>query len=327
MSVEVSMKAASGRLLLSVALALIAVFSSSRALAQEPAPEDVIRTNTDLVVLDAQVINKKTAQPVGGLKREDFELYENGARQQITYFSQDELPLSILLLLDVSGSVRPIVNQIGDGALNALQRLKPQDEVAVMAFGTYSKLIQGFTKDRPLIAQKIQEASMDYGVGRGTFLDEALARAASEMTKATNPVSRRVILVVTDNVAFTQKNIVRRTMTDLLESGTVVYGLIVRAAFGKVFNVMTFGQVHGLNPYAEETGGEIINADKKEVDEKLSEMIVHLRTRYSIGYVPTNTKEDSILRKIDLKVTPAAAGKENLAVKTKRGYYFRRRAD
>lgn len=308
--------------------ALVLAFSlaQTNSFAQEAAP-DVIKINTDLVVLDAQVLDKKTGQAVGDLKREDFELYDDGARQEISYFSRDELPLSILLLLDVSGSVRPIIEQIGEGALNALQQLKPQDEVAVMAFANYAALVQGFTKDRRLIADKIMEASRTSTIGRGTFLNNALYDAAREMSKATNASSRRVIIVVTDNIAATGKrSAVDRTLRELFESGSVVYGLIVRAGIGKVMNVMTFGLIKAVNGYSEQTGGEVINADKSEVEAKLAETIRHLRTRYSLGFKPTNTKDDGNFRRIKLQLQPAAASRRGkLIVITKRGYYFRRR--
>src|SRR5437879_509337 len=122
----------------------------SQGLAQEREAIDVVKVNTDLVVFDAQVIDKKTKRVIGDLTKEDFELSDNGARQRISYFSRDELPLSIMLLLDVSGSVRPILHQIRNGALNALQRLKPEDRVAVMAFANTSRLAQDFTSDRKL---------------------------------------------------------------------------------------------------------------------------------------------------------------------------------
>src|ERR1043166_9186379 len=90
----------------------------------------------------AQVIDKKTRKVFGGLRREDFEIYEENVRQPIVYFSQDQLPLSVLLLLDISRSVTPIIEQVGAGANEALQRLKPEDEVAVMAFADNPKLFQ-----------------------------------------------------------------------------------------------------------------------------------------------------------------------------------------
>ena len=103
-------------------------------IAQDKDPVDVVKVSTNLVVFDAQVIDKKSKRIIGELSKADFEVIDGGARQEISYFSRDELPLSVMLLLDVSGSVRPILHQIRDGALNALRRLKPEDQVAVMPF-------------------------------------------------------------------------------------------------------------------------------------------------------------------------------------------------
>lgn len=313
-------------LLLTASIVGTVLFAPAVA-AQQSDSEEVIKVNTDLVVLDVQVINKKTGQPVGNLKREDFELSDDGVKQEISYFSQDELPLSILLLLDVSGSVRPIIEQVGEGALGALEQLKPQDEVAVMAFANEAEPIQSFTKDRHVIADKIREASMTNSIGRGTFLNDALFQAAKQMLRASNPASRRVIIVVTDNIAAREgKNATQRTMTELLESGSVVYGLIVRAGVGTVINVMTLGRFsHALNPYSEETGGEMMGAGKTEVNSKLAELIRHLRTRYSLGYKPSNTNEDGTFRHLKLQLSAAALRQQGkLVVKTKKGYYFRR---
>src|SRR5438105_12103346 len=182
-----------------------------RARAQEVDPNDVIRINTDLVVLDAQVVDKKTGKAFGGLQKQDFEIYEENVKQQIAYFSQDQLPLSVLLLLDISRSLRPIIEQVGEGATNALRQLKPEDEVAVMAFADYAKLIQPFTRDRTIVAQKITEASQT-SLGDGTFMNEALYHAAQEMNKASNPANRRVIIQLTPAIVKatkTQKLIVR----------------------------------------------------------------------------------------------------------------------
>ena len=72
--------------------------------AQDKEPIDVIKVSTDLVVFDAQVIDKKSKRVIGDLTKDDFEIYEGGVKQQVSYFSRDELPLSIMLLLDVSGA-------------------------------------------------------------------------------------------------------------------------------------------------------------------------------------------------------------------------------
>jgi len=305
---------------------LFSLLSFQRAHAQDIDPNDVIRVNTDLVVFDAQVIDKKTRKVFGGLRREDFEIYEENVKQPIVYFSQDQLPLSVLLLLDISRSVTPIIEQVGAGANDALQRLKPEDEVAVMAFADDPKLIQGFTKDRKVAAEKISEASRTF-LGHGTFLNEALHAAEQQMNNASNPTNRRAIIVITDNIAPAGGHFGKdKVINDLLESGTVVYGLIVRAAFGKVFNVLSFGTIHGVNSYCEETGGEVLGADQKEVDTRLAEMFTRLRTRYTLGYRPPENNEEGKFRRVKVQLTPPIVKtNKQLVVRARSGYYFRKK--
>ena len=307
-----------------IVLAFLVVSPLSDVRAQEPV--DVIKVNTDLVVFDAQVIDKKSRRILGDLSRADFEITENGVKQDVTYFSRDELPLSIILMLDVSRSVRPIIHEVRDGALNALQRLKPEDEVAVMAFGTTYQLVQDFTKDRALVSQKIQSATANEKLGSGTFLGSALESAATHMQKAPTPGSRRVIIIVTDNIAITPDRETNYIVDELFDSGTVVYGLIVQAALGKVFKVMSLGQLSkGVNDFVERTGGEIVGADKKEVDAKLGAVIDRLRARYQLGFSPLNLTNDGKFRPVEIKITETKKRKEKPLVLTKRGYYLRRR--
>ncbi|HZI49483.1 MAG TPA: VWA domain-containing protein [Pyrinomonadaceae bacterium] len=305
---------------------VVSLLSVQTGHAQDIDPNDVIRVNTDLVVFDAQVIDKKTRKVFGGLRREDFEIYEENVRQPIVYFSQDQLPLSVLLLLDISRSVTPIIEQVGAGANEALQRLKPEDEVAVMAFADNPKLIQSFTKDRKVAAEKISEAGTT-DLGHGTYLNEALHAAEQAMNNASNPTNRRAIIVITDNIAPAGGHFGKdKVINDLLESGTVVYGLIVRAALGKVFNVLSFGTIHGVNEYCEETGGEVLGADQKEVNNRLAEMFTRLRTRYTLGYRPPESNEEGKFRRVKVQLTPPIMKtNKKLVVRARTGYYFRKR--
>jgi Ca-activated chloride channel family protein len=306
-------------------VAILVAVLPAISFAQQQEPMDVVRVSTDLVVFDAQVIDKKSKRTIGDLTKDDFAITENGVKQEVSYFSRDELPLSIILLLDVSRSVRPIIHEIRDGALNALQRLKPEDEVAVMAFGTTYRLVQDFTKDRPLVSQKIESATATEALGNGTFLSSALESAATHMQKAPAPGSRRVIIVVTDNIAITPDRETKYIVDELLDTGTVVYGLIVQAAMGKLFKVMSLGQLSkGVNDFVERTGGEIVGADKKEVDAKLGLVIDRLRARYQLGFRPVNISDDGKFRPVEIKITETKKRKEKPLVLTKRGYYLRR---
>src|SRR5207302_1486047 len=249
---------------LQVAILSITFLLATTIVAQQREPDEVIKVNTDLVVFDAQVIDKKSKRIIGDLTRDDFDVTDNGVKQQISYFSRDELPLSIILLLDVSRSVRPIIHDIRDGALNALQHLKPDDQVAVMAFASETKLAQDFTKDRALVARKIEEATATDVLGNATFVGPALESAAIHIEHAPTANSRRVIIIITDNIAATSDRQQHDVLAQLFDSGTVVYGLIVRGPVGRVFNIVSFGQIKAINKFVDETGGEVLGAGKTE---------------------------------------------------------------
>src|SRR5437763_12047995 len=299
-------------------------FLAATIVAQQKEPDEVIKVNTDLVVFDAQVIDKKSKRIVGDLTRDDFDVSDNGVKQQISYFSRDELPLSIILLLDVSRSVRPIIHDIRDGALNALKHLKPDDQVAVMAFASETKLAQDFTKDRELVSRKIDEATATDVLGNATFVGPALESAAIHIEHAPTANSRRVIIIITDNIAATSDRQQHDVLAQLFDSGTVVYGLIVRGPVGRVFNIISFGQINAINKFVDETGREVLGAGKTEVDQRLGLIIDRLRARYAIGCRLSKTADESF-RPVDVKISSAKRGKEKLVVLTKRGYYLRRR--
>ena len=310
---------------LQIAILSTTFLLTATVVAQQREPDEVIKVNTDLVVFDAQVIDKKSKRIVGDLARDDFAVTDNGVRQQISYFSRDELPLSIILLLDVSRSVRPIIHDIRDGALNALQRLKPDDQVAVMAFASETKLAQDFTKDRALVSRKIEEATATDVLGNATFIGPALESAAIYTEHAPTANSRRVIIIITDNIAATSDRQQRDVLEQLFDTGTVVYGLIVRGPVGRVFNIMSFGQIKAVNKFVDETGGEVLGAGKTEVDQRLGLIIDRLRARYAIGFRPSQTANESF-RPVEIKISSASSRKEKLVVLTKRGYYLRTRS-
>ena len=122
-----------------VRVLLFAVFLqctlSSRAQEQQGIPDDlVIRVNVELVQVDVQVLKKKTGRTVGSLSKEDFQLYEDGVAQHVTELSKGQLPLSVVLLFDLTDSVRGVLKQLAQGSRAPLEHFKPADEAAVMVY-------------------------------------------------------------------------------------------------------------------------------------------------------------------------------------------------
>jgi VWFA-related protein len=109
------------------------------------APAQTIRVDAQLVLLDALVQNKKTGLTVDTLSAKDFRLTEDGVSQTITYFSRDQLPLSVVLLFDMTETVHAALGPLAKAGLEVLGHLNPEDEVAVMIFSSRTELLQGFT--------------------------------------------------------------------------------------------------------------------------------------------------------------------------------------
>jgi VWFA-related protein len=310
----------------------------------------VIRVNSKYVLLDALVENKKTGNLIGNLDANDFVVAEDGSVQRISYFSRDELPLSVVFLFDLTETVRPILKPLAQGALAMLGHLKPQDEVSVMVFSSHTELLQGFTTDRGLASAAIEKAS-GMESKDGTFIHEDMYEAVDQAMKSTAPQSRRVLVWLTDGTANLENSLTQKTIgkgapavlhskaeatAKLVHSGVVVSALIDRSAGTDAFiaaadiSPLFFlggGRIGDIREYAELTGGPVLKTSKQEVAAQLSKLIDQLRARYTLGYQPSMSKPDGDYCKLTVRLAASAygknggVGKSDLVVLSKRGYY------
>jgi VWFA-related protein len=331
----------SASLLTVLLLAQIAWAQSSTSPPQS-APA-TIHVDTQFVLLDALVQNRKSGRTVDTLSAKDFQLSEDGVPQTISYFSRDQLPLSVVLLFDMTETVHAALEPLAQAALEILGHLKREDEVAVMIFSSRTELLQGFTTSRPLAATAIKTASWMADV-EGTFLDEDMFEAVDQTMKARAPGSRRVLLWLTDGTAndenaFTQASIgqhspahlhtQREAMNRLLQSGAVVSALICRTAeTNRVIMASGMGaaRVGDIDEYAKATGGPILKTGAKEAADHLALLIDQIRARYTLGYKPSRVQPQGKFCKLSLQLSPELL-RENPElhksgfVLTKSGYY------
>jgi VWFA-related protein len=305
-----------------------------------------IHVDTQFVLLDALVENKKTGRTLDTLSAKDFQLFEDGVPQTISYFSRDQLPLSVVLLFDMTETVHAALEPLAQAALEILGHLKPEDEVAVMIFSSRTELLQSFTASRPLAANAIKTASWMADV-EGTFLDEDMFEAVDLAMKARAPASRRVLVWLTDGTAndqngFTQASIgqhsaahlhsQREAMISLLQSGAVVSALIDRTAeTSRVIMASGMGaggtRVGDIDEYAKATGGPVLSTGTKEAAERLALLIDQIRARYTLGYKPTRIQLQGKFCKLSLQLSPEflrehpELPKSGFVVLTKSGYY------
>jgi Ca-activated chloride channel family protein len=310
----------------------------------------VIRVMSQFVLLDAQVEERKSGNPVGDLKAKDFLVTEDGHPQNVSYFSSDELPLAVVFLFDLTDTVRPVLRPLADEARQMLGHLKPQDEAAVMVFSSHAELLQGFTTDRAAAAAAIAKASKMKSKD-GTFIDEDMYEAAREAMRATTPESRRVMVWLTDGTANFENSFTRLAIgreapdqlhskeeatRELFRSGAVVEALIERSeetdevtagrGAGR-FSFVSSARIGDIDRYAEATGGLAMEGSGRHIAAQLAALIERLRERYTLGYAPSSPKPEGSFCKLKVRLAATAyqdhpeLRKSDLVVRTKRGYY------
>src|ERR1700688_4702567 len=178
---------------LSVLAGFVAFLSRKSVLAQSQDP-GVVRVDVNLVLVDATV-KTKAGKIMGDLKKENFELREDGVAQKLEVFSRDELPLNVALVLDLSDSIGPFLGPLREAANTALGALKPEDQVALFTFATEAELRVPFTNDKTKIAEQFGS----FKIGGATNINDGIFVAAKYLLGAP-PKGRRVIILISDDV-------------------------------------------------------------------------------------------------------------------------------
>jgi VWFA-related protein len=303
-----------------------------------PRTDDVVKVDVDLVTIDALVLQKNTARVVGGLKKEDFVLLEDGPKQDITHFSQDSLPLSVLLLIDRGGCLDPFGDKVHRAASDAVARLKPADEVAVMTYHDTTRLLQGFTRNRTLIDDALDRIPA-HDEQADHCLNTLFFDAANYMIKASNPVGRRVVIAITGvtrNFDCPNSPSGKAAAQAIYESGSVVCGIIPKTADQGLENgimiwATRIGKLQGaayldIQTLANETGGEVLTDKPENLNTTFQTLMEHLRSRYNLAFVSSNRKRDGTTRKLKIDLTPPVQKSQGkLVVKARRTYVAPRR--
>jgi VWFA-related protein len=279
--------------------------------------EDTLSVNVNLVDLLYTVADKK-GKFITNLKREDFRVYEDDRNQVITNFTAEtDLPLTIALLVDTSGSIRDKLRFEQEAAIeffySTLHRGK--DRAMVITFDSGVDLLQDFTDNPETLADAVRKIR----AGGGTSLYDAIYLAVNE--KLANQPGRLVIILISDG----DDNSSRISLTETLElaqrRNVAIYSISTNSAayFGSK------DQDRGdktLKRFSEETGGRPFFPEKiQDLAVSFQEIGEELRSQYRLAYIPSNNKADGTFRKIRIDVANKA-----YKVKARTGYYAPRAA-
>jgi VWFA-related protein len=281
--------------------------------AQAPPSQDaapVFRTESDLVVIHANVLDRRS-DAVPNLPQSAFHVLEDGRPQKITFFSNEDVPVAVGLIIDNSGSMITRRDMVLAGTRAFAESSHDEDELFTIVFNEDVHFglppTVKFTRNRP----QIQASLTLFPTGGKTALHDAVIAGLEHLLEASH--QKRVLVVLTDG----DDNASQHSDDDMVErarrSDAVIY-VVSTAQLGT--NV---GKPGLLNKLAEVSGGVAYKPESEaEVVAAFMTIADNIRRGYSIGYVPTNSAHDGRLRR--LKVTVNAPGFKNLKVNARDGY-------
>lgn len=276
-----------------------------------------------LVDIDLVLVNVTVTDPynrlVTGLSKEHFEVEEDKQPQEILYFSTEDVPLSLGVVFDVSGSMDRAnkLERAARAAVIFLETANPQDEFFVVRFNDEPDLLTGFTHHAENLLGRLVTIKAK---GRTALMD-AIYLALDEMRDAHN--ARKALLVISDGGDNHSRYTVRDVLNAVRESDVQVYAIGIFDPLGARSEPEIVWGPSLLSKIAETTGGrlfpiELYNIDQlPDVAEKIS---IELRNQYILGYRPSNKRRDGTWRKINVKLTPPK-GLPRLDLHSRQGYY------
>jgi Ca-activated chloride channel family protein len=269
--------------------------------------DEPIQVDTSLVVINA-TITDANGKPVGGLKQNQLQIFEDGKEQKIEFFETEKTPFAAVILLDSSGSMEQRVSLARSAAIQFLDRLRPDDVTAIYNFDSKISLVQEFSNTRD-----IYEGVFDIKANGMTVLNDAIFKAAEELGKRSE--KRRAIIVLSDG-ADTKS---ARSADKALKAALAVNATIYTVDMSSIdFNGKARMQNQGvLKNFAEKSGGKFIaTPGGVAMREAFKNIVDELGTQYTLGYQPTNSAKDGKWRAIELKTS-----KTGVNIRTRKGYH------
>jgi Ca-activated chloride channel homolog len=251
-----------------------------------------LKVDVDYITLSLSA-KDRNRRYVNNLRKEDLELFEDEVSQQITHFDLELMPLSLVVLLDVSESTGPFFREIEMTARTLSDLLEPQDEAAVIAFSDLPSPLQEFTSNKSQLLIALERDRRDFS--GATNINDSVYLAAKKLSSV-NSSKRRLILLISDGKG--NRGEAERTFGELKTSEATVLGV------GLGLTSKLYRGAVTLSRFAKETGGNLIFYSRdSEFKKSLRAALQQVRSQYSIGYVSSNKKRDGRFRRLKVEIS------------------------
>ena len=277
-----------------------------------------LSVDVELVQLPISVLDKE-GRPVNGLSKDHFQVFEDNTQQEIKLFKHEDIPVSLGLVIDNSGSMRNKRERVNSAALSFVRESNPEDETFIVNFDDSAYLEQDFTGSIGDLIDALENLDT-----RGeTALYDAVYLSVDHVKIGKK--DKKAILLISDGEDNTSKYGFNKVVEALRESKVTLYAIGVleeNDQRGGLFKKPPSKKAkEALGKFAEITGGQAWFPKSLDEVEELVKNIAHdLRNHYTIGYTPSNRKLDGSWREIRVKVNPPK-NTSKVTVRSKQGYY------
>lgn len=274
-------------------------------------PQFQIKVFVGLVVLHATTQDRRGVA-VSGLEKDNFQVFEDGVQQRIEVFSHEDIPVTVGLIVDSSGSMKPKRAAVITAATTFARASNPKDQMFVVNFN--ERVSFGLPEGSAFTDQVVPlEVALARAPATGkTALYDAISAGLTHLKKGDK--DKKVLIVISDGGDNASSTKFKEVLTRAVESNAVIYTIGI---FDETDNDRN---PEVLKELARATGGEAYIPESLEKLVPVCERIAHdIRNQYTIGYTPTNHTQDGTYRAIQVKAS--AAGHGHLVVRTRAGYY------
>jgi Ca-activated chloride channel family protein len=286
-----------------LSLSAAAVLASAVVLAQQP---PTFKSGTQVVSLFVTVADAQK-RLVPDLTQEDFEIFDNDKPQAITYFDNSVQPITVVVMLDTSGSMTLSIDLLKKAAEQFLIRLLPEDKAKVGAFNDKVQISANFTNNR----DQLIGAAKDLDFGNSTRLWDAVALSIDELKEVEG---RRVVLVFTDGDDTDSKTSLGKVIDTARAEEVMVYAIGLESKYFNGQRMITSKPDRGLRKVADETGGGYFELERTaDLAPTFTKVAQELHSQYVIGFTPTQL--DGRVHKLAVRMKQAG-----LTARARRSY-------
>jgi VWFA-related protein len=272
-----------------------------------------IKVDVSLVVLHTTVIDDRQ-RFADGLKPENFRVFEDKVEQKLSVFRREDVPVSMGLVIDNSGSMRDKRPRVNEAAITLVQASNPNDEAFVVNFNDdfYLDLDKDFTNSIPELKEALERID-----SRGsTALRDAILGSIDHLKKGTK--DKKVLLVVTDGEDNASRNSLEKMIREVQKTDTVIYTI---GLLGQENRKEAKRARKALEQIAAASGGLAYFPENVDDVHSICEQVAHdIRNQYILAYYPTNSRHDGTFRAVSVAVVPPR-GHGKLVARTRNGYY------